>query len=605
MRRRILKTSTAPKRPAPFPLPVPPDSLSMEAITSPVSTAERIDWMVRATLARWTASISPASLQLAWNDWAAHLAGAPGKRLELLRLGLLQMRDLANYAAHCALPGADPETHRCVTAHPGDRRFQEPEWSRWPFNVLQQSFLMTERWWEQATHGVPGVEKHHEDVAGFVARQWLDMWSPGNQLLTNPVVLKQTLEQGGTNLLRGWLNGLDDLDRLVTGMPPAGTEDFAVGRNLAVTPGKVVMRNRLVELIQYAPTTEQVRPEPILIVPAWIMKYYILDLSPHDSLIRYLVDQGHTVFCLSWKNPDADDRDLGMEDYLQLGVMAALDAVNAIVPKQPVHAVGYCLGGTLLSIAAAAMARDDDHRLASATLFAAQTDFTEPGELGLFIDESQVSLLEAQMAQTGYLTAQQMAGAFQMLRSYDLLWSRMVGEYLMGTRQPMNDLMAWNADATRMPARMHSEYLRHLFLDDDLSEGRFPVDGRPVSLGSLRLPTFMVGTLTDHVAPWRSVHKLHFLSPAEITFALTTGGHNAGIVNPPVPDSRRSHRLLTRPAGEHGLAPDEWLAQAPEHAGSWWPAWQQWLAAHSGARVKPPRMGEALADAPGQYVKER
>jgi polyhydroxyalkanoate synthase len=192
-----------------------------------------------------------------------------------------------------------------------------------------------------------------------------------------------------------------------------------------------------------------------------------------------------------------------------------------------------------------------------------------------------------------------------MLRSYDLLWSRMVNEYLLGVRAPMNDLMAWNADATRMPARMHSEYLRHLFLDDDLSEGRFPVDGRPVSLGSLRLPTFMVGTLTDHVAPWRSVHKLHFLSPAEITFALTTGGHNAGIVNPPVPDSRRSHRLLTRPAGEHGLAPDEWLAQAPEHAGSWWPAWQQWLAAHSGARVKPPRMGEALADAPGQYVKER
>ena len=581
----------------------------MEAISSPASTADRIDWMVRATLARWTASISPASLQLAWNDWAAHLAGAPGKRFELVRQSLLMMRDLANYAGHCALPGADPEAHPCVTARPGDRRFQEPEWNHWPFNLLQQSFLMSERWWEQATHGVPGVEKHHEDVAGFVARQWLDMWSPGNQLLTNPVVLKQTLQQGGTNLVRGWLNGLDDLDRLVTGAPPAGTEEFAVGRNLAVTPGKVVMRNRLVELIQYAPTTPQVRPEPILVVPAWIMKYYILDLSPHNSLIRYLVDQGHTVFCLSWKNPEAEDRDLGMEDYLQLGVMAALDAVNAIVPKQPVHAVGYCLGGTLLSLAAAAMARDDDRRLASATLFAAQTDFTEPGELGLFIDESQVSLLEAQMAQTGYLTAQQMAGAFQMLRSYDLLWSRMVGEYLMGTRQPMNDLMAWNADATRMPARMHSEYLRRLFLDNDLAEGRFPVGGRPIALSDIALPMFCVGTQTDHVAPWRSVYKLHYLTVADLTFVLTSGGHNAGIVSEPG-HPHRSYQLLRRPAGGAYLGPDAWLHQAPAHDGSWWPAWVQWLDEHSGAPVDPPRMGNPragyrpLADAPGDYVRE-
>lgn len=581
----------------------------MEAISSSPSTADRIDGMARATLARWTASISPASLQQAWSDWALHLAGAPGKRFELIRQSLLMMRDLTNYACHCALPGADPEAHPCVTAHPSDRRFQEPEWNHWPFNLMQQSFLMGERWWEQATHGVPGVEKHHEAVAGFVARQWLDMWSPGNQLLTNPVVLKQTLQQGGTNLLRGWLNGLDDLDRLVTGAPPAGTEDFAVGRNLAVTPGKVVMRNRLVELIQYAPTTEQVRPEPILIVPAWIMKYYILDLSSHNSLIRYLVDQGHTVFCLSWKNPDADDRDLGMEDYLQLGVMAALEAINAIVPKQSVHAVGYCLGGTLLSIAAAAMTRDDDHRLASVTLFAAQTDFTEPGELGLFIDESQVSLLEAQMAQTGYLTAQQMAGAFQMLRSYDLLWSRMVGEYLMGTRQPMNDLMAWNADATRMPARMHSEYLRRLFLDNDLAEGRFPVGGRPIALSDIALPMFCVGTQTDHVAPWRSVYKLHYLTVTDLTFVLTSGGHNAGIVSEPG-HPHRHFQLLRRPAGAAYLGPDAWLEQAPQHDGSWWPAWVQWLDEHSGAPVDPPRMGNTragyrpLADAPGQYVRE-
>jgi len=571
------------------------------------TAAERTDRLFRAALARWTASISPASLELAWSDWATHLAASPGKRLQLTHLGLRQWQALVDYAARCALPGAAPDGD-CVTPRPGDRRFREPEWGRWPFNVLQQAFLMAERWWEEATHGVEGVEKHHADVAGFVARQWLDLWSPGNQLATNPVVLKQTVEQAGTNLWRGWLNALDDLDRLAIGAPPAGAEDYAVGRNLAITPGKVVMRNRLAELIQYTPATDTVRPQPILIVPAWIMKYYILDLSPQNSLIRYLVGQGHTVFCLSWKNPDADDRDLGMSDYLRLGVMDALDAVGVIVPAQQVHGVGYCLGGTLLAIAAAAMARDGDHRLASMTLFAAQTDFTEPGELGLFIDESQVSLLEAQMAQTGYLAAQQMAGAFQMLRSYDLLWSRMVGEYLMGSRPAMNDLMAWNADATRMPARMHSEYLRRLFLHNDLAEGRFPVDDRPVALSDITLPVFVVGTQTDHVAPWRSVYKLHYLTVADLTFVLTSGGHNAGIVSEPG-HPQRSFQLLRRPEGAAYIGPDDWLQQAPMRDGSWWPAWLQWLDGHSGAATEPPPMGNARAgyrpldDAPGHYVR--
>ncbi|MDE2087533.1 MAG: alpha/beta fold hydrolase, partial [Xanthomonadaceae bacterium] len=271
--------------------------------------------------------------------------------------------------------------------------------------------------------------------------------------------------------------------------------------------------------------------------------------------------------------------------------------------------VGYCLGGTLLSMAAAAMARDGDDRLGSMTLFAAQTDFTEPGELGLFIDESEVSLLEAQMSQAGYLTAQQMAGAFQMLRSYDLLWSRMVGEYLMGTRPPMNDLMAWNADATRMPARMHSEYLRRLFLHNDLAEGRFPVDGRPVALSDITLPVFVVGTQTDHVAPWRSVYKLHYLTVADLTFVLTSGGHNAGIVSEPG-HPHRSYQMLHRREGAAYIGPDDWLQQAATHEGSWWPAWLQWLDGHSGETTEPPPMGNQRAgyrphaDAPGHYVRE-
>ena len=575
---------------------------------APLSMAERLDPTVHAALARSLGSLSHASALMAARDWALHLAASPGQCMDLTRLAMRQGEELAAYARERMTAGADQQARHSVRPPFEDRRFTAPEWQHWPFNYLHQSFLRTEQWWAAATHGVRGVEKHHENVVAFAARQLLDMFSPGNQLATNPVVLQRTLQQGGANLMRGMQNAADDFQRLATGKPPAGTENFVVGRDVGITPGKVVLQNRLMELIQYTPTTETVHPEPILIVPAWIMKYYILDLSPHNSLIRYLVDQGHTVFCISWKNPGYEDRDMGMDDYLDLGFHAALDAVNAIVPKQKVHATGYCLGGTMLAIAAAAMARDGDERLASMSLFAAQTDFSEPGELALFIDESQLNLLEAQMAETGYLKASQMAGAFQMLRSYDLLWSRMVNEYLLGDRAPMNDLMAWNADATRMPAKMHSQYLRRLFLNDDLSEGHYPVRGKPVSLGGITLPTFMVGTVTDHVAPWRSVFKLHLMSPAEITFALTSGGHNAGIVNPPG-NPRRHYQLLTRAAGGSYVAPDEWLQKAPEAQGSWWPAWLAWLQARSGAPVKPPRTGASaykpVCDAPGRYVLEK
>ena len=575
---------------------------------SATAMADRVDPPFHAALARRFASLSPAAGLLAASDWALHLAASPGKCMDLARLAMHQSGELAEYARERMTAGADQQARLGVQPAVEDRRFRAPEWQQWPFNYLHQSFLFKQQWWAAATHGVQGVEKHHENMVAFAARQWLDMFSPGNQLATNPVVLQRTLQQGGANLLRGALNAADDLQRLAADQGPAGVEDFVVGRDVAITPGKVVLKNRLMELIQYTPTTATVHPEPILIVPAWIMKYYILDLSPHNSLIRYLVDQGYTVFCLSWKNPGYEDRDLGMDDYLKLGFHAALDAVTTIVPGQKVHATGYCLGGTMLAIAAAAMARDGDERLASMSLFAAQTDFSEPGELALFIDESQLNLLEAQMAETGYLKASQMAGAFQMLRSYDLLWSRMVNEYLLGDRAPMNDLMAWNADATRMPAKMHSQYLRRLFLNDDLSEGHYPVRGKPVSLGGITLPTFMVGTVTDHVAPWRSVFKLHLMSPAEITFALTSGGHNAGIVNPPG-NPRRHYQLLTRAAGGSYVAPDEWLQKAPEAQGSWWPAWLAWLQARSGAPVKPPRTGASaykpVCDAPGRYVLEK
>jgi len=574
-------------------------------MTPPDTTmAALLDPAAHAAWARQSGSLSPESIRQALADWASHLALSPGKQLDLLKLAGDEFSALTKYLRQGALAG--PGAPAGAAPSPvSDRRFAAPEWQRWPFNLWHQAFLLRQNWWEQAARGVWGVSPHHEEVVSFMLRQWLDIFSPGNQLWSNPTVLQRTIDEGGANLARGATALANDIRAKLSGAAPAGADQFRPGEQVAVTPGKVVYRNRLIELIRYAPATAQVHPEPILIVPAWIMKYYILDLSPHNSLIRYLVEQGHTVFCISWKNPGIAERELDMDDYLELGFHAALAQVNAAVPEQRVHLAGYCLGGTLSAIAAAAMARDGDERLASLTLFAAQTDLSEPGELGLFIDESQVSLLEAQMDQAGFLKAEQMAGAFQMLRSYDLLWSRMVNQYLLGEAEPMNDLMAWNADTTRMPARMHSQYLRRLFLHNDLSEGRYPVGGKPVALNDLTLPLFCVGTETDHVAPWRSVYKLHYETPAELTFVLTSGGHNAGIVSEPG-HPHRHYRIHTRAHGQPYVGTDAWQAAATPVDGSWWPAWTAWLQARSGPAGAPPPFDRspALADAPGSYVKE-
>jgi polyhydroxyalkanoate synthase len=568
-----------------------------------------LDRLVRSSIIRAASGRSPISMALAYTDWLGHLAVAPGLQQQLAGLAFERAAQLGQYAMTCALKGAGAE-QGCIEPLPQDKRFADPSWKEWPFNLIHQAFLMQEDWWQKAATTVPGVERHHVQEIDFTIRQILDLCAPSNFIATNPMVLRKTLETGGKNLVDGLVNLLDDTQRFISRQPPAGAEAFRVGETIACTPGSVVFRNELIELIQYKPTTATVHPEPILIVPAWIMKYYILDLSPENSLVRHLVDAGHTVFMISWRNPKPEHHNIGMDDYLSLGIKDAMQTVRTIVPDQPMHAVGYCLGGTLLSITAAAMGRRDGEALKTLTLMAAQTDFTEAGELTLFIDESEITFLEDLMWERGLLEAHQMSGAFLLLRSNDLIWSRLVRDYLLGGRTPVSDLMAWNADATHMPYRMHSEYLRRLFLNNDLAAGRYVAEGVPVGLSNIDVPMFVVGTKWDHVAPWKSVYKIHLQAGVDITFALTTGGHNAGIVNPPA-ESRREYHIGTHRHLDPYLSPESWLESHPPVKGSWWTAWMDWLKQNSSAQVAPPAIGAPgrgivpLGEAPGTYVFDR
>ena len=565
-----------------------------------------LDRWAHVQLSPLARGVSTASLRMAFNDWATHLSHNPGEQVELAEKAWQGFQQLVAYVPRSVQSQCLP----CVTPMVHDRRFTNEHWKAWPFNLFSQSFLLTQQWWEDATTHVRGVSGHHEEVVSFTVRQMLDMVSPANFVFSNPEVLARAVETGGLSLWNGLQNLTADAHRISTGTPALGMDAFRVGENVAITPGRVIYRNALIELIQYEPAGAQVFPEPVLIVPSWIMKYYILDLSPQNSLIKYLVDQGHTVFAISWKNPGSDDRELGLEDYLRLGIMASIDAVSRIIPKQKIHAMGYCLGGTLLTMAGAAMGRDGDKRLATISLLAAQTDFTEPGELQLFIDESQVAYLEDIMWDQGYLDIKQMAGAFQLMGTSDLVWSKLLKDYLLGERSKVSDLMAWNADGTRLPYRMHSEYLRRMFLHNDLASGRYIVNGKSIALLDIKCPIYCLGTEHDHVAPWRSVHKLHLLSDVELTFLLTSGGHNVGIVNPPGV-AGRGYKVLTRKHDGKYLDPEAWLQAAPQHEGSWWPDWAAWLKAHSGKPVAAPAMGNVarglapLYDAPGTYVHQQ
>jgi polyhydroxyalkanoate synthase len=573
--------------------------------TAPPLDAEGWARVMRAQLAAVSGGLAPQPYVNAWWDWYLNLAKEPPKQLQILQDALAKTADTWNFALKAAAGEPVPPAE-------GDARYAADPWAQWPFNVYAHVYSNYADWWRKAWSDVPGVARETERTLNFMAGNALEVLSPANYLVTNPELLETTRAESGRNLVRGFSNWLEDIERTLGGKGPSGTQEYVVGRNVAATPGKVVLRNELVELIQYAPSTGKVFAEPILIVPAWIMKYYILDLSAENSLVRYLVSQGHTVFIVSWKNPNASDRGLGMDDYLRLGIDAAVEAVSRIVPGRKIHSVGYCIGGTLLSIAAATMAAADDERLASMTLLAGQQDFSEPGELSVFISPSQLDMLEAVMDRTGVLKSEQMGGAFALLRSRDLLWTPAVNTYLRGKRESPNDLMAWNADGTRMPCRMHAEYLRGLYLNNALARGEFQAQGRTVDLAAVKIPMFVVGTETDHVAPWKSVYKARGLTRSDdYTFLLTSGGHNAGIVSGPV-HPRRRHRVRTWSNAGENLPPDVWFESTQPQAGSWWPTWQHWLAQHStAALVDPPPLGSSAAgypaiyDAPGEYVLQK
>jgi polyhydroxyalkanoate synthase len=538
-----------------------------------------LDAQWHAALGQLTGGLSPAALATAYVDWWLHLMGSPEKQAELMKRAL----------------------GRTAPTDQSDPRFSDPAWDAFPYNVLSQGFLAAQNWWDIATTNVHGVEPKHANIINFAARQWLDMFSPANFAATNPLVQSRTQQEAGQNLLRGTQYWIEDFNRLLAKQPRTSAK-YVVGTDLATTPGDVVMRNDLVELIRYRPTTTKVHPEPILIVPAWIMKFYILDLSAQRSLVAYLRDQGFEVFILSWKNPVEADADLSMQDYIDLGVRAAIAQIKQMGHPR-LHAVGYCLGGTLLSIVAAALARDGDQSLASISLLAAQVDFSEPGELGLFINESQVAFLEDIMATRGYLKADQMAGAFQLLRSNDLIWSRVIRHYLLGERTPDNPLMAWNADATRMPARMHTEYLRELFLKNDLAKGRFKVDGKAVALSDIHSDIYCVATEADHVSPWASVYRLALLTDTDVTFVLANGGHNGGILSEPG-HSGRHFRSGHKSEGDPHVTAPNWFDSHLPQGGSWWPHWTAWLRQHSNPKkAKKAAPKENLGAAPGDYVR--
>ena len=492
--------------------------------------------------------------------------------------------------------------------HKGDKRFRHDDWQDHVlFDYIKQSYLIAARWLHENVASVEGLDEQTQKKVDFFTRQYIDALAPSNFALTNPEVFKETIASGGQNLVKGLHNLLDDIERgngkLRISMTDA--KAFELGVNIGTTPGKVVFRNELIELIQYEPSTTKVHERPLLVIPPWINKFYILDLREKNSFLRWAVGQGHTVFVISWVNPDERLAGKDFEDYLTEGTLAAIDAIVQGTGAKDVNAIGYCLGGTLLAATLGWMAAKKDRRIASATFMTSLVDFTNAGELEVFIDEAQVASLERKMQERGYIEGSEMASTFNMLRANDLIWSFVINNYLLGRDPFPFDLLHWNCDATRMPAKMHSFYLRNLYMRNALRKpGGVTLDGVPIDLSKSKVPTYFVSAIEDHIAPWKTTYAGTSILGGPSRFVLSGSGHIAGMINPPA-------------AGKYGYwtneklapTPDEWFAGAKQHEGSWWTDWQAWVGERTGREVAPRIAGKgklkALADAPGTYVRIR
>ncbi len=493
-----------------------------------------------------------------------------------------------------------------IEADPKDKRFKDESWKESEvFDFIKQSYLLSARFVQDVVGHVDGLEPKTAKKVDFYARQFVDAMSPSNFLLTNPEVLRKTAETGGENLLRGLNNLLSDLERgrgkLSIKMTDA--DAFDLGENIGVSPGQVVFQNHVMQLIQYAPSTPNALKRPLLITPPWINKFYILDLRPRNSFVRWAVSQGHTVFMISWVNPDERLSELAFDDYLTDGILAALDAIEQATGEREINAIGYCLGGTLLATTLAYMAARGDDRVKTATFFVTMMDFQEAGELGVFIDEEQLRALEEKMEKRGYLEGSEMATTFNMLRANDLIWSFVVNNYLMGNDAFPFDLLYWNSDSTRMPAAMHSFYLRRMYQQNLLREpGGISLAGQEIDLGRIKVPAYFLSTREDHIAPWKSTFRGTHLLGGENRFTLAASGHIAGVVNPPE-GGKYSFWTNDKPAPDA----ETWLASATEIAGSWWPDWQRWILAHDKTETHAREPGDGklvpLEPAPGSYVK--
>ncbi len=541
----------------------------------------------------------PMHIGNAFLDMTTRLMTNPAKLMQA-QIGFWQ--DYLTLWQHTARRMMGEPAPAVIAEDQKDKRFKDEAWrDNEVFDFIRQSYLLSARYMQGLVHDAEGMDERTAQKVDFYTRQFVDAMSPTNFALTNPEVLRRTAETGGENLLKGLSNLLIDLERGQGNLRIRMTDEskFKVGENIAVTPGKVVYQNDLMQLIQYTPTTEKVLKRPLLILPPWINKYYILDLRPKNSFIRWAVDQGHTVFMVSWVNPDENLAEKGFEDYMLEGPYAALDAIEKATGEKAVNAIGYCLGGTLLSATLAHMAVKKDIRIKSATFFTTMVDFTEAGELGVFIDEEQLKALEAKMQKRGFLEGREMATTFNMLRANDLIWSFVVNNYLLGQDPFPFDLLYWNDDSTRMPARMHSFYLRRMYQQNDLIKpGGIELLGVKLDLRKIKLPTYILSTREDHIAPWASTYRATQTYAGDIRFVLAASGHIAGVVNPP-DAGKYSHWVNSALPAD----PEAWLASSTELAGSWWPDWQRWVSGQDPVQVPARKPKNAIEDAPGSYVK--